>query len=284
MNGSLIISLLLGPLLGGEPGPKLLSVPFDAETAISSQTAWAKATSAPVEFTNELGVKLVLIPPGQFTMGPNGSTYRVTLAKPFAIGVTEVTLGQYRRFKPGHRVPGAADEANADDRPAAMVSWTDAREFCKWLSEQPQEKTAGRVYSLPTEAQWEWAARAGSAGPRPFGGDPQKSDAGLADYAWFNHTYTPNPKVETAERGRQPVAKRKANAWGLFDTLGNVWEWCEDRRVDDATGESRQPVMRGGSWRSGGFHCTVVAHDPADANTRADHIGFRVVCNPIKSR
>jgi formylglycine-generating enzyme len=250
--------------------PPLLNAPFDAAAAAKGRAEWAKATGLPTEVENGVGMKLVLIPPGRFTLGPNGSTHRVTLTKPFLIGTTEVTLGQYRRFKPGHTIDGAAKEANADDRPAAMVSWHDARAFCEWLSARPDEKAAGRVYSLPTEARWEWAARAGAAGP--------KDDAERVKVAWFNRTYTPNPKNETAERGRHPVAKLAANGWGLYDTLGNVWEWCEDRRSDEATGEERQPVMRGGSWRSGGFHCTPVAHDPADPKTRGDHIGFRVVC------
>src|SRR5258707_8357797 len=82
-------------------------------------------------------------------MGPNGSKVRVTLSRPFHAGATEVTLGQYRKFKPGHTVEGADDEFNADDRPAAMVNWDDARAFCAWLSEQPEEKQAGRAYALP---------------------------------------------------------------------------------------------------------------------------------------
>lgn len=249
--------------------PPLLTAPFDAGAAAKARADWA-ATGVPAEVENGIGMKLVLIPPGRFTMGPNGSTHRVTLSKPFHIGTTEVTLGQYRRFRPGHAVEGAAKEANEDDRPAAMVSWDDARAFCRWLSDRPAEKEAGRVYSLPTEARWEWAARAGGAGP--------KDDAERVKAAWFNRTYTPNPKHETAERGRQAVAKLAPNAWGLYDTLGNVWEWCDDRRSDEATGEDRQPVMRGGSWRSGGFHCTPVAHDPADPKAKGDNIGFRVAC------
>jgi formylglycine-generating enzyme required for sulfatase activity len=258
--------------------PPLLSVPFDAATAAKARAEWAKETGLPAEVTNSFGMKLLFIPPGRFTMGPSGSTYRVTLAKPFYLGATEVTLGQYRKFKPGHKVEGAGDEFNADERPVAMVSWEDARAFCGWLSDQPGEKQAGRVYALPTEAQWEWAARAGTTGDRPFGEDARKGDKGLTDHAWFNHTYTPNPKNESAGRGRQPVGKLTPNAWGLHDTLGNVWEWCADRREDPATGEERQSVMRGGSWRSGGFHCTVVAHDPGDAKAKGDNIGFRVAC------
>jgi formylglycine-generating enzyme required for sulfatase activity len=66
--------------------------------------------------------------------------------------------------------------------------------------------------------------------------------------------------------------------------LGNVWEWCADRRSDEATGETYDPVMRGGSWRSGAFHCTAVAHDPGEANQRADNIGFRVACRIIREQ
>jgi formylglycine-generating enzyme required for sulfatase activity len=294
MRGSVVpASLYLLACLGGAltavpspgaepvpPPPPLASLPFDAERARSLQAEWAKTFGLEAEVTNSLGMRLVLIPGGRFDMGPNGSKYRVTLAKPFYLGRTEVTLGQYRRFRAGHKVDGADAEFNADDRPAAMVSWNDARAFCSWLSEQPEERKAARTYTLPTEAQWEWAARAGTATSRYFG----DTDKAQADYSWFNSTYTPNPKHESNGRGRQPVGKLRPNAWGLHDMLGNVWEWCADRRTDEATGESRDPVMRGGSWRSGAFHCTAVAHDPGDPNQRADHIGFRVACRIEKGR
>jgi formylglycine-generating enzyme required for sulfatase activity len=267
-------ALALGAGEAGPPLPPLPQLPFDATRAKALQQEWARALGREAQFTNSVGMPLVLIPGGRFILGPNGSTYRVTLARPYYLGATEVTLGQYRRFKPGHKVEGADDEFNADDRPAARVSWHDARAFCAWLSDRPEEKAAGRAYVLPTEAQWEWAARAGTTTARYFG----DSDKGQPDYSWFNVTYTPNPKHESKGRGRQPVGKLRPNAFGLYDMLGNVWEWCEDRRVDAATGESRDPVMRGGSWRSGAFHCTAVAHDPGDPNLRADHIGFRVAC------
>jgi formylglycine-generating enzyme required for sulfatase activity len=269
-----------GLATAGDTAPPLPRPPFDAERAKALQEEWAKAFGVAAQVTNDLGMKLVLIPGGQFTMGPNGSTYRVTLARPFYLGATEVTLGQYRRFRAGHRVEGASDEFNADDRPAAMVSWDDARAFCAWLSERPEERKAGRVYALPTEAQWEWAARAGTTTSRYFG----DTDKGQADHSWFNSTYTPNPKAEGMGRGRQPVAKLKPNAFGLYDMLGNVWEWCGDRRVDEATGEAREPVMRGGSWRSGAFHCTATAHDPGAPSLKADNIGFRVACQVVKPR
>lgn len=254
--------------------PALPRLPLDREHAREAQAAWARYFDQPVESTNSQGMKFVFIPPGRFTMGPNGSTYRVALQKPFYLGATEVTLGQYRRFKPDHAVEGADDEFNRDDRPAAMVSWEDAQAFCRWLSELPEEQAAGRTYRLPTEAQWEWAARAGTTTLRYFG----ETAEGQEQYSWFNHTYTPNPRHESQGRGRQPVGQLKPNAWGLYDMLGNVWEWCGDRRLDEETGETRDPVMRGGSWRSGGFHCTAVAHDPGAPAARADNIGLRIVC------
>src|SRR5262249_49353958 len=117
--------------------PPLARVPFDADRAKTLREDSAKAHGVPAEITNSLGMKLVLIPPGQFDMGPNGSKHRVTLAKPYYLGMMEVTLGQYRKFRAGHEVKGAEAEFNEDDRPAALVSWNDARAFCKWLSEQP---------------------------------------------------------------------------------------------------------------------------------------------------
>jgi formylglycine-generating enzyme required for sulfatase activity len=260
--------------------PPLPRLPFDAERAAALRHEWAGAFGLPAGFTNSVGMKLMLVLGGRFDMGPNGSKHRVTLSKPYYLGVTEVTLGQYRRFRPGHKVEGAAPEFNADDRPPAMVSWEDARAYCAWLSDRPAEKAAGRVYTLPTEAQWEWAARAGTTTTRYFG----ESDKGQADYAWFNVTYTPNPRHESEGRGRQPVAKLRPNAWGLYDMLGNVWEWCADRRGDEAAGETRDPVMRGGSWRSGAVHCTAVAHDPGAPGQRADNIGFRVCCRIVPAR
>ena len=255
------------------------SFPFDAETAQRYQTEYARSSGLPAVVENSIGMKLALMPPGRFEMGPNGSKHRVTLSKPFYLGVAEVTLAQFRAWKPEHKIEGSEAAFQEGDRPAAQVSWIEAREFCAWLSERPEEKAAGRVYALPTEAQWEWAARAGSKEDYPFE-DKKK----VAEYAWFNHTYTPNPKHESGDRGRQPVMKLKPNAWGLYDTLGNVWEWCADRREDAATGERRDPVMRGGGWRSGGFHCTTVAHDPGDPRLRGDSIGFRVACATADSQ
>jgi formylglycine-generating enzyme len=272
----LALSSFAATLIASEP--ELGRIPFAADEAVRLQRAWADSIAGSVSISNSVGMKLVLIPPGRFTLGPNGSTQRVTLTRPFYLSTTEVTLGQYRKFKPGHSVPAAEAEFNEDNRPAAMISWEECHAYCEWLSSQPEEERHGRVYSLPTDAQWEWAARAGTASTRYFGDDDQRQ----VDYSWFNHTYTPNPKHESAGRGRQTVGLLPPNAWGLHDMLGNVWEWCEDRRTDERTGETRDPIMRGGSWRSGAFHCTAVAHDPGDPRLRGDHIGFRVACTVVE--
>src|SRR5205085_1888943 len=109
------------PALAQPSPPALPRMPFDAERARVIQAEWAHTLGWPVEITNDLGMKLALIPGGRFDMGPNGSKQRVTLSKPFYVGVTEVTLGRYRRFKPDHQVPGSETEFNQDDRPAAFV-------------------------------------------------------------------------------------------------------------------------------------------------------------------
>jgi len=274
----LIVAGFVGLLEAADGPPPLPGLPFDGDRARALRDDWAKAFKLDAEFTNSVGMKLVLIPGGRFEIGPNGSKHRVVLRQPYYLGVTEVTLGQYRKSKADHKLPDAGTEFNKDDVPVAMVSWEEARAYCAWLSEQPAERAAGRVYALPTEAQWEWAARAGTTTSRYFG-DTEK---GQIEYSWYNSTYTPNPKHESDGRGRQPVAKLKPNAWGLHDMLGNVWEWCADRRGDESTGEVRDPAMHGGSWRSGAFHCTAVAHDPGTPNQRADNIGFRIACRIAK--
>lgn len=246
--------------------------PFPVEKAVAEQAKWAAKRGCDVVIVNSVGMKLALIPPGRMTSGAGVSTHEVRISKPFFVGVMEVSQGQYRLFKPNHRVEKSAPEFHEENRPVANVSWKDSYDFCQWLSALPAERRAGRVYRLPSNAQWEWAARAGA--PAPSAKEPTRS---LEAFAWFNHTYTPNPSTERQGRGRQRVGVLAPNAWGLYDTLGNVWEWTADAPHDAATGESRYPLVRGGSWRSGGAHCTYFAHDPADPNTRADHIGFRVV-------
>ncbi|MFM9065023.1 MAG: formylglycine-generating enzyme family protein, partial [Pirellula sp.] len=174
------------------------------------------------EITNSIGMKLVLIPKGTFKMGSpeseegsNGdeTQHEVTISKDYYLGVYEVTQAQYEKVmgaNPSY-FQGEEIEGSSSNHPVELVSWEDAVEFCKKLSDLPEEKAAGRVYHLPTEAQWEYACRAGSKSRYSFG----ESSKSLGDYAWFYG----NSKGQT-----HPVGEKKANAWGLYDMHGNVWE------------------------------------------------------------
>jgi formylglycine-generating enzyme required for sulfatase activity len=244
----------------------------------------------PKEITNSIGMKLVLIPRGTFTMGaPVGQEgaesdegqHQVTISKEFYIGAFEVTQGQYeqvmgRNYSHFHqRLVGESDSAM---HPVEQVSWEDAVEFCDRLTELPGEKRAGRFYRLPTEAEWEYACRAGSKSAFHFG-DASKT---LGDYAWF---------IENSNSQTHPVGLKKPNAWGLYDMHGNVWEWCSDwygeysevavtNPVGPRVGSDR--VLRGGAWSMVAQGCRSSHRNgtlPSGCNGR---IGFRVATSPYR--
>jgi len=156
--------------------------------------------------------------------------------------------------------------------PVDQVSWEDAVEFCKKLSELPEEKKAGRVYRLPTEAEWEYACRAGSKAAYSFGANSKT----LGDYAWFG---------ENSGNQTHPVGEKKANAWGLYDMHGNVWEWCSDwygvypkGSVSDPSGPSEGSIRvdRGGSWAYGAANCRSAYRGWGAPSYRIGNDGFRV--------
>jgi eukaryotic-like serine/threonine-protein kinase len=160
--------------------------PFDAAAAKAHQEAWAKHLGVPVEVTNSIGMKLKLIPPGGFTMGSPDSDsdafdyekpqHTVRITKPSYLGVTEVTQEQFERVMGSN-----PSNFKGAQLPVEQVSWEDAVEFCRKLSALPAERSAGRVYRLPTEAEWEYACRAGSRTKWSFG----DSESSLGDYAWY---------------------------------------------------------------------------------------------------
>ena len=229
---------------------------------------------APAELMLDLGggvaMKMVLIRPGKFMMGEGIDRHEVTISKPFYMGATEVTQAQYEAVmgKNPSKFKGATN-------PVEMVSWDYATDFCKKLSEKTRQ-----VVRLPTEAEWEYACRAGTQTAYSFGDDP----SALGDYAWWGRN---------SGKTTHPVGQKKPNAWGLYDMHGNVWEWCADwwgeypkGPVTDpsgpstdpsgpATGDSGDRVMRGGSWYdnvAGRFRGGGRCFDPACG---FDFIGFR---------
>ncbi|MFM8215489.1 MAG: formylglycine-generating enzyme family protein, partial [Pirellula sp.] len=171
---------------------------------------------------------------------------------------------------------GEEIEGSSSNHPVEEVSWEDAVEFCKKLSDLPEEKAAGRVYRLPTEAQWEYACRAGSKTAYSFG----ESSKSLGDYAWFG---------DNSNNPTHPVGEKKANAWGLYDMHGNVWEWCSDcigeypnGAVSDPTGprDGSFRVFRGGGWDSEAANCRSASRSRRNPSLRTGNVGFRVALSP----
>jgi formylglycine-generating enzyme required for sulfatase activity len=179
-------------------------------------------------WTNSLGMKFVRIEPGKFIMGSTENEdekprHLVEITRPFSLGDREVTQRQYQA------VMGVnpSEFKGSDDLPVERVSWLDAVTFCNKLSAKEgrtpcyringEQVTviAGNGYRLPTEAEWEYACRAGSTTRYPFG----DNEADLGEFAWFSGN---------SERKTHPVGQRRPNRWGLYDMLGNVWEWCQD--------------------------------------------------------
>jgi formylglycine-generating enzyme required for sulfatase activity len=242
----------------------------------------AKA-QAPKEITNSIGMKLVLVPKGTFMMGSPESEegrqkdetqHEVTISKDYYLGVYEVTQAQYEKVmgKNPSSFPVAKVGNENADLPVENVSWDDAVEFCKKLSDLPEEKKAGREYRLPTEAEWEYACRAGSKTAYAF----DDEEGLLPEYGWFSRN---------SSRRTHTVGLLEPNAWGLYDMHGNVWEWCSDRYGDYPKGAVSDPsgpkegsyrVFRGGGWSLGAAFCRSACRDGLAPSIRINVIGFRV--------
>lgn len=194
--------------------------------------------------------------------------HHVKLTTPYEIGVNEVTQEQYQSIMGTN-----PSKFKGLENPVEMVSWNDAIQFCQKLSELPKEKESGFVYRLPTEAEWEYACRAGTMTLFSYG----DSDTELSEYAWY---------IKNSNGMTHPVGQKKPNPWGLYDMHGNVWEWCQDWYGDysgDAVTDPKGPftgllrVNRGGSWRinSGFCHSAIrYGNSPGDSKF---NVGFRVV-------
>ena len=231
----------------------------------------------------DLGLEMACIRPGTFTMGSpsseegrlgsEGPQTRVTLTKGYWLGKTEVTQGQYEALMGSNPSKFTNAGRNA---PVEQVSWDYAMEFCRKLTEQ--ERAAGRLpdgyaYTLPTEAQWEYACRAGTAGAY--------SGIGYFDaMAWCD---------QNSGNTTHPVAQKQANAWGLYDMHGNVWEWCRDWHGDYPGGDATDPagpssgsdrVNRGGGWSNAAQNCRSALRLWYAPGIRSDNLGFRLALAP----
>ena len=216
-------------------------------------------------------MEFVLIPAGTFLMGSNEGdsnekpVHEVRISQPFYLGKYLVTQAQWEAVmgrNPSHFTGDL-------DRPVEQVFWEDVQDFIRRLN----AKEGGAIYRLPTEAEWEYACRAGSTSRYSFGDDSRQ----LSEYGWYDNN--------SGDR-THPVGQRTPNAWGLYDMHGNVWEWVQDwygkyapEPVTDpqgpASGSSR--VIRGGSWYYGAGNCRSASRLHAEPGPRLDNLGFRLL-------
>lgn len=274
-------------------------IPSDTEEAKRLQASCAESHALLDTITNSIGMKLALIPPGEFMMGQetSGSTgprtysrqvafpHRVRITKPYYLGVFEVTQTEYKTVmgeNPSQFVEWRIG-LDASQFPVEQVSWDEAREFCRRLSSLPEEKAAKRAYRLPTEAEWEYACRAGTTTSFHFGTKLNGEDANCVGTSPFGTT-------ENGPNFRRPVrvGSYPPNAFGLYDMHGNVWEWCRDfydesyyrsSPVDDPTGPSptSRHVIRGGGWSSPADNSRVTYCARMEPDRRIAYLGVRVV-------
>jgi formylglycine-generating enzyme required for sulfatase activity len=288
---------------------KILIFVFIVTLNAASVTHADVSTADKKEFVNSLNMKFVLIERGDFMMGATTDEsarevdylkHQVTLTESFYMQNTEVTQGQWKEIMDNN----PSDFSFCGSCPVEMVSWKDVQEFISRLN----KKEGSGKYRLPTEAEWEYAARAGSTDQ--FYGDPLvimgANDApALSDVAWYsdnacsgrspfwNWHLSATENLEgfftTRNCGTHRVGGKNPNAWGLYDMLGNTWEWVQDfygdypsGLVNDPTGPSigNEKVIRGGGWDSSAGYCMPYTRGYKETYTRSNSIGFRLVYKP----
>ena len=246
----------------------LLQVLIEADRVLLRSAGPAAPRVLEQSIANSIGMKLVLIAAGEFMMGSPAAEqdvwegerpqHRVRITRPFYLGACPVTQAQYKRIMGNN--PSHFKESGGD-APVESVSWDDAREFCQRLGQ-----VEGKTYRLPTEAEWEYACRAGGGAPYCCGDD----DTELSKYAWYDL----NSGGKT-----HPVGEKKPNAWGLYDMHGNVYEWCADwyesgyyakSPAEDPAGPSggSHRVYRGGAWLNAASFCRSGAAQGAGPGSR----------------
>ena len=283
----LIVLLFFAMLVCGSatqpatPAEKVAVVKTPTTVAVKKQmTPDQLALGDPV--VNSIGMILMPIPSGEFQMGSPESDsdagddekpqHLVKITKPFYLSMFEVTQQQYERVMgvcPWQRRVYVKDEP---DCPATYMTWQDAVEFCRKLSEQE-----GLEYRLPTEAEWEYACRAGTTTAYSFGDDESK----LGQYAWYDKN-----AWDTGERYAHRVGRKLPNRWGLHDMHGNAYEWCQDRYapygservVSDPMGPARGKFrsLRGGAFSNPPMFDRSAFRDNIRPSNRSFNLGFRV--------
>jgi formylglycine-generating enzyme required for sulfatase activity len=256
--------------------------------------------------TNAIGMKLTLIPAGKFLVGSpqdeaerdtDEEQHEVAITKPFYMGVHEVTQREYERIIPKNPSFFHAKNGGGPEHPVEQVLWGEAVEFCKKLSELPEEKQAGRVYRLPTEAEWEYACRAGTKTAFHFGNRLSGTQANFNGHFPYGGADKGPYLQKTAKVGSYP-----ANAFGLHDMHGNVAEWCADWYDPDYYRHSPKAdppgppkgvvatgfggfyhVVRGGCWLDEGRGCRAAYRFRFMPSDRYRLVGFRVVCEMVGS-
>ncbi len=267
--------------------PAIAVAPFDAQAARQFQKEWAASLGLDRVWENSIGMKMVVIPPGQFLMGSpidergrysNENQVEVKLTKPFSLGQAVVTQRQWENVRGTTPWKGKYDVKLGPEYPAIFVNWKDAIDFCQQLTQKDRKAEKlpqGWSYTLPTEAQWEYVCRAGTTTQFSFGEDESQ----LKDHAWFFDTAS-----DVGECFAHEVAKKFPNPFGLYDIHGNVWEWCRDWYQDDLPGGTNPEVTtmvtnrvnRGGSWLITGRYCRSANRNNYSPGSRYDDLGFRV--------
>jgi formylglycine-generating enzyme required for sulfatase activity len=237
--------------------------------AALAPAAVTQTPADPTPYINSIGMTFNPVNPGEFIMGSpadepghdaDETQHKVRLTKPFLLSVYQVTQAEFTAVMGSN-----PSYFRGDDLPVESISWDEAVAFCKKLSE-----LEGKTYRLPTEAEWEFACRAGATGP-------YAGDGNLDDIGW----YLGNAGSET-----HPVGSLQPNAWGFYDMQGNVWEWCADWYGPYAAGDATDPtgpasgttrVLRGGSLDYGPEFARAAFRNWYTPETKLYYIGFRVV-------